>query len=193
LLHFFFNNPVDLFVVRYSARGQCELKEHRDGSIISFNISLNELSDYQGGGTKFAGVPGGLTIKNDKGGMVLHCGKIKHSGVKIHGRASTRFILVGFLNCVSPSLINESKRLALRSLTSDDEYLRGLYTENRLGKDNTTSLTSPMCAPPTTMRARPSAPPPAKLRQTSSGSGLLSCFSRRTRQPKQFPQTLPKP
>ena len=120
-------NIVDLFVVKYTTRGQNELKEHRDGSIISFNILLNPSKEFRGGGTKFSGV--NLTVRNEQGGMLLHCGKVKHSGVKITGRGSVRFILVGFLNVQSESLVTEASRLSLRSLTSDDEYLRGLYVD----------------------------------------------------------------
>ena len=120
-------NIVDLFVVKYTTRGQNELKEHRDGSIISFNILLNPSKEFRGGGTKFGGV--NLTVRNEQGGMLLHCGKVKHSGVKITGRGSVRFILVGFLNVQSESLVTEASRLSLRSLTSDDEYLRGLYVD----------------------------------------------------------------
>eukprot|EP00186_Timspurckia_oligopyrenoides_P003587 CAMPEP_0182447746 /NCGR_PEP_ID=MMETSP1172-20130603/19614_1 /TAXON_ID=708627 /ORGANISM="Timspurckia oligopyrenoides, Strain CCMP3278" /LENGTH=176 /DNA_ID=CAMNT_0024644297 /DNA_START=215 /DNA_END=742 /DNA_ORIENTATION=+ len=45
---------VDGFVVKYDAsteRGQKELKPHRDGSVLSFNIALNSKAEYEGGGT----------------------------------------------------------------------------------------------------------------------------------------------
>jgi hypothetical protein len=45
----------DGFVVKYDAQGgQKELKPHRDGSVLSFNIALNPSSDFDGGGTWFA-------------------------------------------------------------------------------------------------------------------------------------------
>eukprot|EP00959_Pyramimonas_sp_CCMP1952_P285415 5967677-Pyramimonas_sp.AAC.1 len=44
----------DAFVVKYNAAaGQRELKPHRDGSVFSFNVALNALSEYEGGGTFF--------------------------------------------------------------------------------------------------------------------------------------------
>jgi len=45
----------DGFVVKYDAGGgQTELKPHRDGSVLSFNIALNPSTAYDGGGTWFA-------------------------------------------------------------------------------------------------------------------------------------------
>jgi hypothetical protein len=51
-----------------TTRLQDELKEHRDGSILSFNILLNKASEFRGGGTKFSGIQSGLTVRNEKGG-----------------------------------------------------------------------------------------------------------------------------
>ena len=181
-------NVVDLFVVKYSSRGQDELKEHRDGSILSFNILLNRASEFRGGGTKFSGIQGGLTIRNEKGGCIFHCGKLKHSGVKIVGRDSVRFILVGFLNVKSSSLVDDARRLSLRSLTSDDEYLRGLYV-------NEVEATSFLKNNSTATEAAASIAAAAagkkignKTTRASSSGGLLSCFRPKR---KKFPQTLP--
>eukprot|EP00957_Ditylum_brightwellii_P150167 11435408-Ditylum_brightwellii.AAC.1 len=45
----------DGFVVKYDALGgQTELKPHRDGSVLSFNIALNPALEFEGGGTWFA-------------------------------------------------------------------------------------------------------------------------------------------
>ena len=45
----------DGFIVKYDAEGgQAELKPHRDGSVLSFNIALNPSDEYEGGGTWFA-------------------------------------------------------------------------------------------------------------------------------------------
>lgn len=47
----------DAFVVKYNhAGGQTQLAPHRDGSVLSFNIALNERGEYEGGGTWFAGL-----------------------------------------------------------------------------------------------------------------------------------------
>ena len=42
---------------RYDAAGgQTQLKPHRDGSVVSFNIALNPSSEFEGGGTYFKGL-----------------------------------------------------------------------------------------------------------------------------------------
>ena len=41
----------DAFVVKYNATGgQTSLSPHRDGSVLSFNIALNDRGEYEGGG-----------------------------------------------------------------------------------------------------------------------------------------------
>ena len=178
---------VDLFIVKYSTREQDHLKEHRDGSIISFNILLNQSSDFRGGGTKFSGIQGGLTLRNEKGGSIFHCGKLKHSGVKIVGRDSFRLILVGFLNVTSPSLVDEASRLKLRSLNSDDEYLRSLYLDKEphlITKIPSSDKATVLTEEETTISGR------KKVKSHTTSSGLLSCFRSRTTR-KNFPQTLP--
>jgi len=40
--------------IKYNASaGQRELLPHRDGSVFSFNIALNDDNEYKGGGTSF--------------------------------------------------------------------------------------------------------------------------------------------
>lgn len=42
------------FVVKYNATaGKRELRQHRDGAVFSFNVALNGLGGYEGGGTSF--------------------------------------------------------------------------------------------------------------------------------------------
>jgi hypothetical protein len=49
---------------RYDADGgQTELKPHRDGSVVSFNIALNPSEEFDGGGTYFAGLQDALRIE----------------------------------------------------------------------------------------------------------------------------------
>lgn len=49
---------------RYDADGgQTSLKPHRDGSVLSFNIALNPSSEFDGGGTYFAGLQDALRIE----------------------------------------------------------------------------------------------------------------------------------
>ena len=84
----------DGFVVKYDALGgQNELKPHRDGSVLSFNIALNPASDFDGGGTWFASLDD--AVKIDQGEMVSHASSLLHGG---HGITSgKRYIVVAFV------------------------------------------------------------------------------------------------
>ena len=84
----------DGFVVKYDAEaGQKELKPHRDGSVLSFNIALNPAENYQGGGTWFASLDD--AIKLEQGEMVSHASGLLHGG---HGiTKGKRYILVAFV------------------------------------------------------------------------------------------------
>ncbi|KAG7364385.1 hypothetical protein IV203_037587 [Nitzschia inconspicua] len=84
----------DGFVVKYDAdQGQKELKPHRDGSVLSFNIALNPASEFEGGGTWFASLD--AAVKIDQGEIVSHSSALLHGG---HGITSgKRYILVGFV------------------------------------------------------------------------------------------------
>lgn len=88
---------VDGFVVKYDALGgQTELKPHRDGSVLSFNIALNPADDYEGGGTWFASLTeNDGAVKIDQGHVVSHASALLHGG---HGITSgRRYILVAFV------------------------------------------------------------------------------------------------
>ena len=80
--------------MKYDAEGgQTELKPHRDGSVLSFNIALNPAHEYEGGGTWFASL--GDALKIDQGHIVSHASGILHGG---HGITSgKRYILVAFV------------------------------------------------------------------------------------------------
>ena len=85
---------VDAFVVKYDAAGgQTELKPHRDGSVFSFNIALNERCEYEGGGTWFAGIDRAFAI--EKGHVLAHMSGMLHGGHPI--TSGTRYILVSFV------------------------------------------------------------------------------------------------
>ena len=86
-------NIKDLFVVKYSHDAQNHLEMHCDGSFLSFNILLNDISEFDGGGTYF---DDGLTCRLNKGELLLHSSQIKHSGLPI--TKGKRYLLVGFLN-----------------------------------------------------------------------------------------------
>lgn len=84
----------DGFVVKYDAAGgQKELKPHRDGSVLSFNIALNPATDFEGGGTWFDSLDD--AVKIDEGQMVSHASGLLHGG---HGiTTGKRYILVAFV------------------------------------------------------------------------------------------------
>lgn len=84
----------DGFIVKYDAEGgQTELKPHRDGSVISFNIALNPAEDFDGGGTWFNSLNDAVRI--DEGEIVTHASAILHGG---HGiTRGKRYILVAFV------------------------------------------------------------------------------------------------
>lgn len=84
----------DGFVVKYDAAGgQKELKPHRDGSVLSFNIALNPASEFEGGGTWFASLDD--AIKIEQGHLVSHASALLHGG---HGISQgKRYIMVAFV------------------------------------------------------------------------------------------------
>lgn len=86
----------DGFVVKYDAdAGQRQLKPHRDGSVVSFNIALNPSDEYEGGGTWFAPLGDDAVIKLEQGTMVSHASGLLHGG---HGiTRGKRYILVAFV------------------------------------------------------------------------------------------------
>ena len=95
-LYGFNNNDLeilDLFLVKYSACNQTGLKDHTDGCILSFNILLNENSDFSGGGTNFPEY--GKVVRSQRGDCVIHPGKILHGGFPI--TSGSRILLVGFV------------------------------------------------------------------------------------------------
>ena len=86
----------DAFVVKYDAAGgQTKLAPHRDGSVLSFNIALNERGEYEGGGTWFEGL--GQSLPIDKGHVCAHASGVFHGGHPI--TSGVRYILVAFVIC----------------------------------------------------------------------------------------------
>lgn len=86
----------DLFFVRYDAEGQRGLPNHRDGSLVSFNILLGDPKDFEGGGT-YLGEEFDATVRLERSGdCLVHGGMIFHAGVPI--TRGYRHVLVGFLN-----------------------------------------------------------------------------------------------
>jgi hypothetical protein len=68
---------------------------HTDASFISFNILLNESSEFEGGGTKFED---GLTHHSQQGDLFIHSSLVKHSGSTI--TKGIRYLLVGFVDVI---------------------------------------------------------------------------------------------
>ena len=83
----------NLNIIKYSDESISGLEKHTDSSFITFNISLNDESEYEGGGTCFND---GLTFKNEIGEMLIHCGKMDH--VELPVKKGARYILVGLMN-----------------------------------------------------------------------------------------------
>lgn len=101
ILNLYFLNIADLFIVKYETEAQDHLDRHRDGSLISFNILLND--DFEGGGTLIEHT-GDFGINkvlhtSKKGDLLIHPGKLFHEGQKI--TSGTRYILVGFIDYCS--------------------------------------------------------------------------------------------
>lgn len=98
----------DLFLAKYSSDegdGQISLPAHRDGSELSFVVTLNK--EFQGGGTQF--VHSKVTVAPDvPGTCVLFCGRLLHRGLKI--TKGTRYILAGFVR-VYPTTKESEERL----------------------------------------------------------------------------------
>jgi hypothetical protein len=98
----------DLFLAKYSAdKGQqSALSQHRDGSELSFVITLNDpATDFTGGGTRFimTNANKSLTLAPETAGTgVFFCGRQLHSGVEV--KTGTRYILAGFVRvfCSTP-------------------------------------------------------------------------------------------
>ena len=86
----------DLFVVKYEHDKQNNLDFHRDGNLLSFNILLNEDSEFEGGGTIIKYTDKEILYSIKKGDIFIHSGKIEHSGNKI--TSGKRYILVGFIS-----------------------------------------------------------------------------------------------
>jgi len=88
----------EAFVVKYNASsGQRLLKPHRDGALFSFNLALNDLDEYEGGGTYFRSLEGSGTaaaLRSPKGHLLAHSSALVHGGHPI--TSGVRYILVAF-------------------------------------------------------------------------------------------------
>lgn len=104
---------LDFFCAHYQSNeeGQAtktmdRLQSHRDGSLLSFTITLNDPEEFEGGGTFFDALRdvkptavllnGGVVRPLRAGDGVLHSGKILHGADVV--RSGKRTVLVGFVD-----------------------------------------------------------------------------------------------
>jgi len=91
-------NLHDLFFVKYDAdtpEAQKHLDFHRDGSLLSFSILCNDPAEFDGGGTVFDALGGAVVEPEACGDLVIHSGKLRHSGQAI--TRGQRYLIVGFV------------------------------------------------------------------------------------------------
>jgi hypothetical protein len=108
----------DIFIVKYEYNKQNYLEKHKDGSLFSFNILLNDHTDFEGGGTKFYYRDEVETCKNTKGGIIIHSGRIFHEGIPI--TKGIRYILVGFIGYLKVFCFSNKNILIEQNLKSTD-------------------------------------------------------------------------
>jgi len=84
----------DAFLVKYeAASGQTHLPDHTDESQFSLTLSLNDTTDFVGGGTTFPEYD--LTVRPEGGDFVAFRSTALHRGARI--TAGIRYIVVAFL------------------------------------------------------------------------------------------------
>ena len=83
---------IDAFVVKYNSKRQRKLPIHVDQSQFSFTVSLNDMSEYRGGGLY---LPDRKEVLNaNAGGVIMFNGATSHGGYPVfHG---TRYIIAVF-------------------------------------------------------------------------------------------------
>ena len=87
----------EIFVVKYDAENtgrQDRLLQHRDGSVMTFNILLSNPNEFEGGGTNLCD-PYDVDVHLKQGMCLSHYGFLAHSGRRI--TSGKRFILVAFM------------------------------------------------------------------------------------------------
>ncbi len=102
--HLKFENVV-FYVIKYDVKDFKSIAMHHDDQHLSFVASLNNVTDYSGGGNNFEGVSfsvkaGGIEHLNEHkfdpqptGSVVIHGGKLMHASLDVtHG---ARYVLVG--------------------------------------------------------------------------------------------------
>ena len=97
--------------------GMDHLEEHRDGSVLSFSVTLSPPDEFEGGGTSFAALvsdsnPAGVVKVSKAGDTVLHSGKLLHGGHLV--TSGRRTVLIGFVDvadwCVREGTLGRASR-----------------------------------------------------------------------------------
>jgi len=88
----------DVFIVKYCASQQRHLPVHKDQSTHSFTISLNDPSEYEGGGTYICDL--GEALSPSKGHVLSFEGELLHGGEPI--TKGTRYIIAAFCYVEKP-------------------------------------------------------------------------------------------
>ena len=82
-------------VLRYdSSRGDDYLGTHHDGSLLTFLVGLNDIEEYEGGGTYFEAI--GKAIRYGAGHLCCHPGIVRHGGAKV--TSGTRYVLAAWID-----------------------------------------------------------------------------------------------
>ncbi len=103
----YFLNIEDLFIVKYEFDKQNYLEKHRDGNLISFNILLNEKTNFEGGGTIiYYRNNNNYFYEGAQGSLLLHSGQKLHEGSKI--TSGIRYLLVGFISYLKLNAIKNN-------------------------------------------------------------------------------------
>jgi|GEM_PF-3918111 len=138
----------DLFVVKYDDQRR-EIPLHRDGSVLSFVLTLSEQSEYTGGGTYYD--ESKEIVRGDRGTFVCHCGKRLHSGSAI--TSGIRYILIGFMSVESCMLkpVPTDDSIDLNFLRNDVEWLN--YMDRRSVKTSPTRIVIRTIGPSDYMRS----------------------------------------
>jgi len=107
----------DLFLVKYSAHNQSDLILHRDGTVLSFVLQLNE--DFEDGGTYIHSL--GESLVHSTGDLCVHSGWLLHGANAIS--AGTRYVLIGFCN-IQALWLNAEVKKPYYQYTEDKTVLR---------------------------------------------------------------------
>ena len=99
-----FSSFNDLFLVKYTPGSQSDLILHRDGTVVSFVLQLN--NDFEEGGTYIHAL--NQSISHNTGDLCIHSGWFLHGAQAVS--AGTRYVLIGFCNIQALWLNVDAKR-----------------------------------------------------------------------------------